>query len=229
MRRIIVINAKGGCGKTTIATNLASLYAARGLRTALYDYDPQGSSSCWLEMRNKEQPPIHGVAAYQRAPAGLTRSWQLRVPQDTERLIIDTPAGLDKPQLLEQLRGVHMILVPVVPSAIDTRAAAFFIRDLMAANKTVQARIAIVANRVRENTLALQTLQQFLASLNIPVLARLRDTQNYVQAAERGMGIHELDIYRARFELPHWHRILDWLENTPAGAGTPTKSQLINA
>ena len=212
MRRIIVVNSKGGCGKTTIATNLASLYAARGLRTALFDYDPQGSSMCWLEARPPQAARIHGVAAHQRTPGGLTRSFQLRVPLETERLIIDTPASLDKPQLLDHLRGADMILVPVAPSAIDTRAATAFISDLLAANRSSRARVAIVANRVRANTIGFQTLERFLETANVPVVARLRDSQYYVQSAERGLGIQELDLYRARYELPHWQRMLDWLE-----------------
>lgn len=218
MRRIIVVNSKGGCGKTTIATNLASLYAQNGFRTALYDYDPQGSSTAWLQARPAELPEIYGVAAFQRAGAGLTRSWQMRVPPETERLIIDTPAGLDKPQLLEQLRGAHMILVPVTPSAIDTRAAVYFIRELVMANKTANARIGVIANRIKDKTLGAQLLADFLAQLELPVLTYLRDSQTYVLAAERGLGAHELDPARSRFERPRWQQVLEWLE-------TPTNLQ----
>lgn len=222
MRRIIVVNSKGGCGKTTIATNLASLYAARGLKTALFDYDPQGSSMCWLEARPPHAASIHGVAAHQRTPGGLTRSFQLRVPLETQRLIIDTPASLDKPQLLDHLRGADRILVPVAPSAIDTRAAAGFIQDLIAANRTSRARIAIVANRLRgEHTLGFQILERFLETVDIPVVGRLRDSQYYVQSAERGLGIQELDLYRARHELPHWQKMLDWLEAEPVEQSAP--------
>jgi chromosome partitioning protein len=207
------MNSKGGCGKTTIATNLASFYAARGYRTALFDYDPQASSTSWLDLRPVEQPKIHGIAAYERRPNNLTRSWQLRVPPDIQRVVIDTPAGLDKMQILEYLKGVDIILVPVVPSAIDVRATAHFLSNLRAVSKTSATRIAIVANRIRENALGLQTLERFLTNLDIPVIARLRDTQDYVQVTEHGLGIHELDIYRARFELPHWQNILGWLES----------------
>jgi len=231
MRRIIVLNTKGGCGKTTVATNLASLYAARGFRTALYDYDPQASSTSWLEIRPTERPPIYGVAAFRGAALGLTRSWQIRVPADTQRLIIDTPASLGKPELLEQIRGVDMILVPLAPSAIDIRAATGFIRDLIAANKSIRARIGIVANRVREHSLGLQSLQTFLDQVEVPLVTRLRDCQNYLIAADQGLGVHELGAHRARFDLPHWNRLLDWLE-TPAAAAprpAPAQPQLLHA
>lgn len=217
MRRIIVLNSKGGCGKTTIATNLASQFATRGYRTALFDHDPQASSTRWLETRPAELPPIYGVKAFPSSRMGVTRSWQLRTPPDTERIVLDAPAGLMRPDLHEQLRGVDLILIPVQPSTIDTHAAAGFIRDLLLVNKVRQHqdRIAIVANRTRDNTLAFANLERFLRSLRIPVVARLRDTQNYVHAAELGMGIHELTDYpRARQELPAWDNIIDWAERS---------------
>ena len=49
MHHIMVMNSKGGCGKSTIATNLASYYASEGNKVALVDYDPQASALDWLE------------------------------------------------------------------------------------------------------------------------------------------------------------------------------------
>lgn len=231
MRRIIVVNAKGGCGKTTIATNLASLYARRGLSTALFDYDPQGSSMCWLEARPPQAPAIHGVAAYARTPGGLTRAWQLRIPPGTQRLIVDTPASLDRPQLLEQLRGADAILIPIAASAIDTRAAAGFLRELVTANKSIRARLAIVANRIRDTGAGLTALEQLLDTVEVPVAARLRDNPDYVQAAEQGLGIGELVSDATLNELHPWQRLLDWLEAAPpVTASNPYHaSQLVSA
>ncbi len=98
MLRIVVLNPKGGSGKSTIATGIAAMYAARGYRPVLMDFDPQGSASRWLEKRSPHQPPIHGIAAYARA-LGVTRSFQLRVPHGTDRVIVDTPAALQPPRL----------------------------------------------------------------------------------------------------------------------------------
>jgi len=55
MQRILVLNPKGGSGKTTVATNLASYYAGRGQRPLLSDNDPQGSSTRWLKKRKPER------------------------------------------------------------------------------------------------------------------------------------------------------------------------------
>lgn len=214
MIRIAVMNAKGGCGKTTVATNLASVYALSNRTTALFDCDQQGSSMRWLRQRPENLPVIHGIAAYQAGPMNVTRAWQLRVPSETTRIIVDTAAGLKGPELAEQVKNMDVILVPVVPSSIDIFSTADFIRDLMLIGKVhlPQTRIGIVANRIKANTLAFQSLERFLARLNIPVVTRLRDTQHYVQAAERGCSVHELTSKRAHRDKTPWIEMLKWIE-----------------
>lgn len=220
MRRIIVMNTKGGCGKTTIATNVASYYAAQGFKTALFDYDAQRSSTHWLNLRTDESADIYGVTAFRRETAGVTRSWQIRVPPETERVVIDTPASMDRNDLMERVRGVDTILIPVLPSPIDTYAAADFIRDLLLVGKlrSEQTQVGIIPNRIREYTLAFQALRRFLNSLNIPVVTQLQDTQLYVQAADRGMGIHELAEHRARRHRRPWREVFEWVEQGPRRA-----------
>jgi chromosome partitioning protein len=215
MRRIIVMNTKGGCGKTTIATNIASYYASQGFHTALFDYDAQRSSTHWLNLRTEESPEIYGVTAFRRETAGVTRSWQVRVPPETQRIVIDTPASMDRNDLMERVRGVDTILIPVLPSPIDTYAAADFIRDLLLVGKlrSEHTRVGIIPNRIRQHTLAFHALHRFLNSLNIPVVAQLQDSQLYVQAADRGMGVHELPDYRARRHRRTWHDLYQWVES----------------
>ncbi len=214
MLRIVVIHRKGGCGKTTVSTNLASLYASKGKNTALFDYDPQGSSMRWLRLRSDEHAGIYGVVAHQSAAKAVTMSWHMRLPPETERLIVDTPPGLKGPDLVEQLKGADCILIPVLPSPIDIYATADFIRDLLldAKIRSHRTRIGIVANRIKKNTIAFQSLQRFLKTLSIPVVARLRDTQNYVRATEEGLGIHELKNQPVYVDKMHWLGVFDWIE-----------------
>lgn len=214
MQRIVVINSKGGCGKTTISTNLASFYASKGLKTALFDYDPQSSSMRWLRCRNEEMPGIYGIEAHQGAAKGVTMSWHLRLPPETERLIIDTPPGLKGSDLIEQIKGADSIIIPVLPSPIDMYASADFIRDLMIEAKVRQqeTRLAIVANRAKKNTKSFEALERFLNALNIPVIAKLRDSQNYVRAQEEGIGIHELKKHPIYVDKMHWLGVYEWLE-----------------
>ena len=213
MQRIIILNPKGGSGKTTLATNLAASFAASGYRPALMDLDPQASSMRWLSKRPEERAPVYGIAGFERS-AGVTRSWQLRVPQDCNPLIIDTPAALESQGFPEITRGADVILVPVMPSDIDIHAAAKCIADLLLVAKIKRSddRIGIIANRVRANTRVSQALMRFLRSLDIPLVATLRDTQNYVRSAESGLGIYEMPRWQVRQDLEEWQELLTWLD-----------------
>ncbi len=214
MRRYIVVNAKGGSGKTTVATNLAVTLAQRGWRTTLLDYDPQYSSLAWLKIRDTQCAPIHGVALHEASRAPLSGAWQLRVPRDTQRIVVDTPAGLRPADLVGRLTPHDTLLLPVQPSAIDLRASADFIRDLILITKVryQQRQLAIVPNRVRRTRASFDTLNRFLNSLNIPVLEYLRDSQYYPLAAERGRGVAELDGLHVQSDARQWQTVLDWLE-----------------
>ncbi len=222
VQRILITNAKGGCGKSTVATNLASLYAAQGIGAALFDHDSQRSSMRWLSRRPDDKPSIHGVDASATSCLNVTRTWLLRVPENVQRIVIDTPAGLKGDELVRQTRDIDCIIIPVLPSPIDIQATADFIRDLLLLCKVRERhiRLAIIANRTRTNTLSFKALEKFLATLKIPVIARLRDTQQYTRAVEQGCGVHELKSSSARLDHAHWNQLLAWLEadtvNTPA-------------
>jgi chromosome partitioning protein len=205
MKTILVMNAKGGSGKTTIATNLAAYYALRGVKTALADFDDQASSLEWLEARDPSLPPIEGI-----------KGWEDRVrpAAGTERLILDSPAHIKGREVSDLVRRADSIVVPVLPSPIDIRAAAHFIGDILTLGKirAHEARIAVVANRVKEHTLVYEKLEAFLNSLKIPFVTHLRDSMNYIRAAERGMGVLELPLYLIERELEQWKPLVQWLE-----------------
>lgn len=219
MLKISVMNTKGGCGKTTIATNLASYCASRGYGTALFDYDKQASSTRWLKERPSNRPPIHGVAAYEPPRAGITRAWQMKVPPDTRYVITDTPAGYIQVDIEDRVAEADVILIPVLPSSIDIHSTANFIRDLLLIGKarTHNTRLAIITNRTRIRTRAVEKLERFLNKLDIPVIARIRDTQHYISAAEQGVGIHELKDRDAQKDRETWAELLDWLDNNRGG------------
>lgn len=222
LNRIVVLNSKGGCGKTTLATNLASHYALRGPRPALMDCDRQGSAIRWLERRPAEAPPVHGIVAYKRR-MGATRSWQLRVPPETETLIVDSPAGLDRDALRQLSHDATSLLIPVMPSAIDIHSTVRFIGELLVGAGVDRRRrnVAVVANRIRRNTRSFIKLTRFLDSLEIPVIAALRDVQAYVTAAEEGIGLYEMKPSRVRKDLVHLDRVIAWLDGWDArGSGT---------
>jgi chromosome partitioning protein len=210
MRHILVLNPKGGCGKSTLATNLASYYASQGKKVALVDYDPQRSSLDWLERRPENRPEISGIAGYED---GLRH-----VPRNSDVVVIDAPARSHGKELTTLLHHAETILVPVLPSMIDMQAVGKFIDELKATPtlKSRKAKVAVVANRVRENTLIFDELDEFLNDLKVPYVATLREAQNYIRAYMRGLGVLELPDYLAWPDQQEWGPLLDWLESRAA-------------
>jgi chromosome partitioning protein len=216
MQRIVVLNPKGGSGKTTIAVNLASYFALRQQMPVLMDYDPQGSSMRWVKKRQPGQPWVYAVAAFER-DSRTTRSFQLRTPDGATHLIIDTPAALDAREMPDITRTADKILVPVLPSDIDIHACSRCIRDLLLVAKVRREdnRLGVVANRVRRNTLTYQSLIRFLHTLGVPIVAQIRDSQNYVRSTELGLGVHEMKSYVARDDVAQWEPLIAWLGEPP--------------
>ncbi|MBT8086401.1 MAG: ParA family protein, partial [Gammaproteobacteria bacterium] len=172
MRHIMVMNAKGGCGKSTLATNIASYFATTGAAVALADYDPQRSSLDWLERRPANRPKIAGVPAYD---SGLRHS-----PRNADFLIIDAPARSHGKELTDLVNHAETIVVPVLPSTIDMQATANFLEELKSVHKVANkgAKLATVANRVRDNTLIFDDLDEYLTKTRVPYVAALREAQN---------------------------------------------------
>jgi chromosome partitioning protein len=217
LNKIVILNPKGGCGKTTIATNLAACYAKRGAKPTIMDCDPQGSTMAWLDRRPDGVPSIHGIAAFKKSMQA-TRSWQLRVPEGIDNLIVDSPAGINHDDLRELSSDATSIIVPVMPSPMDIHAASRCIADLLLVAKVDRRdrKLAVVANRTRKNTKSFKRLMRFLDSLGIPIIAVLRDTQNFVHSAENGIGIHEMQPSLVRPDVEQIEKIVTWLDDWPA-------------
>jgi chromosome partitioning protein len=207
MRSILVMNAKGGSGKSTICTNLASYFAyEEGANVCIEDHDPQGSSVDWLTVRPDDCPKITGVEAWKG---------KAKAPRDTDYLIMDSPAAITGKELQKVVRRAQTILIPVLPSPMDIRAAARFIQDILLIGRVTknQVKIGVVANRVKEYTVIYQQLEKFLNRLNFSFVTRLRDTQNYVRSAERGVGIHEMPPSSVYDDLDQWEPLVKWLKS----------------
>lgn len=217
MKTTLVINPKGGSGKTTIAINLAASFAADNIPVTLMDYDPQASSLTWLRSRAANAPTIYAANG---APEkyGRLRSFEMYVPPHTQHLIIDAPAGASGLLLQEMVERAHSVVVPVVPSVIDIRATENFIKDLMGAARVRagDARVGIVANKVRVSMPAYQPFLRFLDGLEIKLLTRLLDSDMYLKAAESGVGIFEMDAGQTAVERRQFLPIVDWVRGAGA-------------
>jgi chromosome partitioning protein len=207
MRHIMVLNAKGGCGKSTLATNIASYFVTQGAAVALADYDPQRSSLDWLARRPDNRASIAAVAGFED---GLRHA-----PRNADILVIDAPARSHGAELTDLVKHAETIVVPVLPSTIDMQATTTFLDELRSVPKVAkkQAKIAAVANRVRDNTLIFDDLDEYLTNARIPYVAALREAQNYVRAYTRGIGIFELPEYLAWPDWDEWEPVTAWLRS----------------
>lgn len=208
MRSILVVNPKGGCGKTTLATNLASYYALWNVPTALVDVDPQQSSMEWLATRPDTFNTIHGTSGV---------SGQVSIPEEVERVIYDAPARTDAKKVMGLTKMSDAVIIPVLPSPIDIRAVARFVGELLIKGNAKQhtALIGVIANRVRENTLIYTELEKFLKKLDIPFVTTLRDSMNYVRAANQGIGVFEMAPSAVELDMAQWKPLINWIEGKP--------------
>lgn len=213
MNTTLVINAKGGVGKTTIATNLASYFAAREIPTTIADYDPQSSSLNWLAQRSRDARRIHGADLATRSGMALSAG-RRQIPRETRQLIMDAPAGPSRLLLQDLLARTQSILIPVAPSSIDVHATANFIKELLLVGhvRFRNIRLAVIANRVRSSKPVYAPLEKFVGSLGIAFLARVSDSDVYVDAAESGLGIYDLPTDACSAELREFLPIVRWVQ-----------------
>ncbi|HEY9097751.1 MAG TPA: ParA family protein [Thiobacillus sp.] len=197
-RVILVANPKGGSGKTTLSINLAGYMASQGQRVAMLDLDQQKSATQWLAMRDAGMPKID-----------LLRTGQT----GGDWLVIDTPAGLHGKNLERALKLAHKVVVPIAPSLFDIRASQAFLAALHAekAARKGQGFVSVVGMRVDARTRAGVTLEQFMAQQQLPVLAHLRNTQHYVNAAFEGKSLFDLPHHVAERDIEQWRDLIDWL------------------
>ena len=212
MRSILVLNPKGGCGKSTMATNIAGYFASQGKRVSLADCDPQQSSADWLAIRPESAAEIKGASV---------KAGKIDVPRRTEILIIDTPAALHGKKLANYAKISQTIVMPLMPSPMDIRAAEHFIDELFSLRKLINRKIkvATVANRVREDTIAAAKLEDYLEKIKLPsghklpFITMLRATQNYIKAAERGLSIFEFAPAKTTYDREQWVPLVRWLNS----------------
>jgi chromosome partitioning protein len=213
MNTTLVVNAKGGVGKTTITTNLASYFASHDVPTTIADFDPQGSSLNWLSQRGSECRKVFGADMATRSGLGLANG-RRQIPRQTRQLIIDAPAGPSRLMLQDLLARTQSIVIPVAPSSIDVHATANFIKELLLVGhvRFRNIRLAVIANRVRSSRPVYAPLERFVASLGISFLSRVSDSEVYIDAAESGLGIYDLPADTCAQELREFAPIVRWVQ-----------------
>ena len=214
---VTIMNSKGGAGKTTIATNLAASFTMMDQKTVLVDHDKQGSATKWLQKRPRELKEINGVYVNDtRFTRGLNKIWQLEIPDESDIVIVDTPAGFDGFELDDLVKKTNIIIIPVLPSAHDIRATAEFIGNTLLLNYSYRNKkpaVCVIANRIDKSSLAFIKLEKFLHSLNIPFISKFSDSRYYLQAAEKGVGFCEVATKINREEIYEWYKLIKWIKD----------------
>ncbi len=204
MRAVLVANPKGGAGKTTLATNLSGYFANQGKKTTLCDLDRQQSSLRWMAFRDPDLPAITGYYGGNQI--------SLSLPREADWVVVDAPAGLQGYKLSDYLKMVDKVVVPLVPSVFDMAATEDFLNAIRGEVRGVRAKVGIVAMRVDPRTRAASMLEEFLKHFDIPIVAYVRNTQNYVNAAAAGATIFDPPRARHRRDMEQWSALLQWVE-----------------
>lgn len=203
MRAVLVANPKGGAGKTTLATNLAGHFANQGKKVTLCDLDRQQSALRWMAFRDPAVAPVTGYFGGNQVV--------LNMPREADWVVLDAPAGLQGFKLSDYLREAHKVLVPLVPSIFDMAATEDFLNSLRNDLRGKRNSVGIVAMRVDPRTKAAAMLEEFLKHFDIPIVAYLRNTQNYVNVASSGLTIFDPPRARHRRDLEQWEPLVKWL------------------
>jgi len=204
---VAVANSKGGCGKTTVATHIAAQFAGRGFRTGLADLDRQQSARGWLDRRPAEVARLRGVTLDVQDG---------RLPKGLDRLVVDCPAAMTKGAVKDVVRRADAIVVPVLPSVFDEDGTRRFL-DILAGLKPIRRHrrdIALLANRTRARTRATDRQEAFLTGFEVPLVARLRDSQVYASAAAKGLSVFETGGRRAQGHRDDWAGLFVFLERS---------------
>jgi chromosome partitioning protein len=202
---VAVANPKGGVGKSTLATNIAGYFASRGHAVMLGDVDRQQSSRLWLGLRPPTARPIS--------------TWEIsaeliaKPPRGSTHVVLDTPAGLHGKRFNEIMKMAHKLIVPLQPSVFDIFATRDFLDQLVENKHYRKVQIGVVGMRVDARTIAADKLQEFVATLGLPVLGYLRDTQNYVHLAAHGLTMFDVTPGRVEKDLAQWQAVCDWLDS----------------
>ena len=202
---VVVANPKGGVGKSTLATNIAGYYASQGHAVMLGDVDRQQSSRLWLGLRPTAARPIASWETHADAIA--------KPPKGTTHVVLDTPAGLHGWRFNDVMKMADHIVVPLQPSVFDIFATRAFLDQLAQNKHSDKTQIALVGMRVDARTIAADKLHEFVDQLGVPVLGYLRDTQNYIHLAARGLTLFDVAPGRVERDREQWADICRWLDN----------------
>jgi chromosome partitioning protein len=186
MKRIALVQQKGGAAKTTLCVHLAVAAEQAGTKTAIIDTDPQASASTvWGQARGDIAPLVAACLA-----AELPDVIAAAQSEGYEMVFIDTPPHT-APAIEIIARNIDVAVVPVQPSILDVAATQATL-DLLRANR-VAAMAVLTRTSPRPDEEILET-ERALETLGLPLLrTRVVERKIYRRALTQGQAVGEFE------------------------------------
>ena len=184
---ITVAQRKGGAGKTTLAAQLAVLWAGQGARVAVLDIDPQGSLAAWVDLRRGRLGADAVGFEFAALPGWRAAQWIEERARNADLVVIDNPPHAETEAQIA-VRAAGLVLIPVQPSPLDlwaTEATLKMARD-------ERRRALVVLNRVPPRSGMTDSIAADLAERGAAVAAaRIGNRVALVRAMASGLGVVE--------------------------------------
>lgn len=204
MKKILVANQKGGCGKSMVSITLAAALANQGERVALADADQQKSTLRWLKMRPKTAAAIESLDWRDDKDIGKTK-------KKSDWLVIDAPGAMDGEHREQLIAECKALIVPVLPSFFDADSSKRFLKQIDDIKRIRKGKVEVhlLANRVRLQTRTKDKLVAFFDKIGQQPLAWITEKTLYPQLAEQGLSIFDHTQKPYRDAQAQWQSVLD--------------------
>ncbi|MGA7936576.1 MAG: ParA family protein [Kovacikia sp.] len=201
---LVVLNGKGGVGKTTTSVNLAATLAEKN-RVLLIDADPQGSATWWVERSDRA---MGFDLAKETDPALLGG---LRKVGDYDVVVVDTPPALDSQALAAVVPAADYVVLPTPPAPMDLAALIETVREAVMPSKVAH-RVLLTRVDPRSVNEALEA-QNTLMELGIPACnAFIRAYKAHERAALDGLAITQWRGKNAREAEADYRRVAEEIQ-----------------
>ncbi len=198
---LVILNGKGGVGKTTTAVNLAATLSDE-YRVLLVDTDPQCSATWWVE-RNEKSSCFD--LTQESSPELLQ---ELRTVAGYDVLVVDTPPALGSGALTSVVATADYLLLPTPPAPMDLAALIETVRSAVMPSQVAH-RVLLTRVDPRSLNEALEA-QTTLWELGIPACQTfIRAYKAHERAALEGIPITDWRGKNARQAQADYRRVTD--------------------
>jgi chromosome partitioning protein len=223
---VALVNRKGGCGKSTLATHLAAHFARQDdAQVGLCDLDRQQSAANWLKLRDAQALPDRSrLRAWQTSARTLVRpttGWS--------HLVLDTPGGMEAMDLARVVMAADVVLLPLRDSLFDRLATEQCVTELRRLPRVAQGRcrLALVGIGLPNEARGRETdLTDWAQAIGLPLAGGLRETAAYGRCPEKGLSVFDRPSPRVRqIDLPQWEPIFNWLTQAQDSAAKQPRGE----